>query len=83
MMGYTESPLAWGHARGMARTVGVNLTDAVVEGWLSRTELACVVEVCGRCAHLAECTQWLAHTVTAEALPGFCPNASAIGALAA
>lgn len=83
MMGYTEAPLAWGRARGMARTVGVSLTDAVVQGWLSRAELAGMVEVCGRCPHLGECTDWLARTVTAPGLPGFCPNARAIGALMA
>lgn len=83
MMGYTEAPLAWGHARGMARAVGVSLTDAVVEGWLTRAELAGLVETCGRCAQIEACTGWLAHTVTAPAVPGFCPNAPAIAALMA
>lgn len=81
MMGYTEAPLAWGHARGMARVVGVSLTDAVVEGWLSRDELAGLVEACGRCAQVEACTHWLARNVTAAGVPGFCPNAPAIGAL--
>lgn len=83
MMGYTEAPLAWGHARGMARVVGVSLTDAVIEGWLTRAELAGLVEACGRCDHLDACTNWLAHTVSAVAPPAFCPNAPAIGALMA
>lgn len=83
MMGYTEAPLAWCHARGMARTVGVSLTDAVIEGWLTRAELAGMVEVCGHCSHLDACTDWLARTVTAEGLPAFCPNAPSISALAA
>lgn len=83
MMGYVESPRAWGYARGMARTVGVSLSDAVVEGWLSRGELASIVETCGRCSHVRECTAWLSRTVSAETLPGFCPNALALTALRA
>lgn len=81
MMGYVESPRAWSYARGMARTVGVSLPDAVVEGWLSRGELALIVETCGRCAHVAECTDWLAHTVTTETVPSFCQNGFAIASL--
>jgi len=30
----------------MARTIGCSLTDAVVDGWLSRDELGALVEVC-------------------------------------
>lgn len=81
MMGYVESPRAWGYARGMARTLGVSLSDAVVEGWLSRAELASIVETCGRCGHVAECTRWLARMVEADSLPAFCPNALALAAL--
>ena len=53
MMGYVESPRAWSYARGMARTVGVSLPDAVVEGWLSRGELALIVETDRPCDAVA------------------------------
>ena len=83
MMGYVEAPKAWGLTRGMARAVGVNLTDAVVEGWLSRGELAELVDRCQCCDRSGDCTQWLARHVTAEALPAFCPNKAGIEALVA
>jgi len=44
MIGYVEAPKAWGLTRGMGRVLGVNLTDAVVDGWLTRGELAELVE---------------------------------------
>ena len=40
MIGYPDSPRAWWLTRGMARISGVNLTRAVVDGWLNREELA-------------------------------------------
>jgi hypothetical protein len=82
MIGYTEAPRAWGMTRGMARVLGVNLTDAVVEGWLTRRELAGLVDHCQRCDHVAECSDFLAHSVTAPSLPDFCDNKAGIEALA-
>jgi hypothetical protein len=81
MMGYVEAPKAWGLTRGMARVVGTNIADAVIEGWLSRAELAELVDRCQACDRSADCTHWLARTVSAEALPAFCPNKAAIEAL--
>jgi len=81
MIGYPEAPRAWGFTRGMARTVGVSLPDAVVDGWLSRDELGELVERCRTCGSTKACTDWLSHTVATEALPGFCPNAAALVAL--
>ncbi len=81
MIGYPEAPRAWGFTRGMARTVGVSLTNAVVDGWLSRNELGNLVEACRICGATGQCTDWLARTVQAEALPTFCPNANALSAL--
>lgn len=83
MIGYVEAPLAWGLTRGMARVMDVNLADAVIEGWLSRAELADLVERCQTCGRAEDCTGWLARQVTAEALPGFCPNKAPLEALAA
>lgn len=83
MFGYAEAPRAWGMTRGMARVVGVNLPDAVIEGWLSRAELAGLVDHCQKCSHVAECTDFLAHRVQADALPAFCGNKAGIEALMA
>jgi hypothetical protein len=81
MIGYPEAPRAWGYTRGMARAIGASLTEAVVEGWLSRAELGALVEACRTCAATSDCTTWLSRTVDASALPEFCPNASALAAL--
>jgi hypothetical protein len=82
MLGYVEAPKAWGLTRGMARVLGANLTDAVVDGWLARAELAALVDACQACDRSDACTAWLARTARAEALPAFCPNKAAIEALA-
>jgi hypothetical protein len=82
MIGYVEAPLAWGLTRGMAQVLGLSLPEAVVDGWLSRSELANLVDRCQACARSADCTGWLARVTKADALPDFCPNKSAIEALA-
>jgi hypothetical protein len=82
MIGFvTEDPRAWGYTRGAARVVGVNLTGAVVDGWLTRTELAALVQACHRCVASDPCTDFLARTVTADSLPAYCPNKAALEAL--
>lgn len=82
MIGFVnEDPRAWGYTRGAARVVGVNLTGAVVDGWLTRTELAALVQACHDCASAVPCTDFLARTVAAETLPGYCPNKTAIESL--
>lgn len=83
MIGYVEAPKAWGLTRGMGRVIGVNLTDAVVEGWLARAELAELVDRCQACGRSEDCTRWLGRHVTAEALPEFCPNKAPLEALVA
>jgi hypothetical protein len=65
----------------MARVLGVNLTHAVVDGWLTRPELARLLDRCQGCGRSADCTAWLAHEVSAPALPGFCPNKGPLEAL--
>ena len=39
-MSEREAPFAWGLTRGMARVLGINLVEAVSEGWFSRRDLA-------------------------------------------
>jgi len=82
MIGYTESPRAWWLTRGMARVTGVSLSRAVVDGWLSRAELAEMVLRCEACAMDECCTRWLAQSASARRMPVFCPNKAAIEALA-
>ena len=82
MIGYTESPLAWGLTRGMARVLGASLTDAVVDGWLSRAELATLVDTCAACKQTASCTAWLSQARTQPCVPVFCPNKLALESLA-
>lgn len=82
MIGYVEAPRAWWLTHGMARAVGVNLPRAVIEGWLTRRELASLVNRCQACACSESCTSWLALAERDEgALPGFCCNKADIEAL--
>jgi hypothetical protein len=81
MIVYPEAPRAWGYTRGMARTMGVSLPEAVLEGWISRGDLDHLVEACRTCGETGKCTEWLAQTVETEAAPGFCRNAPVLGAL--
>ncbi|MCU0900564.1 MAG: DUF6455 family protein [Cypionkella sp.] len=78
MIGYADSPLAWGLTRGMARLLGVNLPSAVVEGWLSRKELGQLVSRCEACGQKTACTNWLAVAHGSRCPPVFCPNKTAL-----
>ncbi len=81
MIGYIEAPEAWTMTQGMARVLGLNLVEAVTEGWFARTELAQMVDDCVRCDQSDRCTAFLAVTVRTESLPGFCMNKARIEAL--
>ncbi|GAB1480264.1 DUF6455 family protein [Paracoccaceae bacterium] len=82
MIGYVEAPMAWGHTHGMARTLGVDLAGAVVDGWLQRGELAALVATCQSCGATPCCSDWLAQAPAAGGVPDFCPNGDALSALA-
>ncbi len=82
MIAFSENPLAWGLTRGMARVLGANLTDAVFDGWLSRAELARLVDRCAECDQSSACTVWLAQAQTQPCLPVYCPNKTALESLA-
>jgi hypothetical protein len=77
----TNTPLAWSLTRGMARTLGVNLVEAVTEGWFSRAELARLVDRCASCGLAEYCCAWLAVTPKAAALPTYCHNKSELEVL--
>jgi succinate dehydrogenase/fumarate reductase flavoprotein subunit len=81
MIGYVEAPRAWGLTRGMARLAGFNLAHAVVEGWLTRRELADLVERCQACDRSEACTAWLAEPSRDQSPPVFCPNKARLEAL--
>ncbi|MBZ4688879.1 MAG: hypothetical protein JG765_130 [Cereibacter sp.] len=82
MIGYVEAPGAWSLTNSMARVAGVDLPDAVLQGWLSRGELAELVHRCETCSAIEICSGWLAHDATAARLPGFCRNKAELESLA-
>jgi hypothetical protein len=81
MIGYVEAPRAWWLTHGMAKVRGVNLPHAVVDGWLTRAELAALVTRCQTCDRDARCAEFLARAVSASPLPEYCPNAPHLEAL--
>lgn len=82
MIGYPEAFRAWWLTRGMARLCGLNLSRAVVEGWLQRVELDRLVTRCASCKLTAQCEGWLAGSKAGGTMPDFCPNKPGIEALA-
>lgn len=81
MIGYPQAPKAWWLTRGMARLLGLNLPQAVVDGWLSRPELASMIGSCEACSGGKACEEWLATRAEALALPGFCANKKVLESL--
>lgn len=81
MIGYVEAPRAWWLTHGAARSVGVSLPNAVIEGWLTRRELAQIVDRCQSCGSVRECEARLADPHHAPNLPDFCCNKTEIEAL--
>ncbi|MCF1707384.1 DUF6455 family protein [Tabrizicola sp. J26] len=73
MIGNVEMPHAFWLTIGMARKVGLNLQEALVEGWLTRRDLTQMVDGCTSCAHHVSCTRWLAMPGEAP-LPAYCQN---------
>jgi Family of unknown function (DUF6455) len=82
MIGYPGAPRAWWYTRAMARLGGVNLARAVLDGWLPRSDLHALVARCAACDRVEECRLWLGRTDRPPSMPEFCPNRSAIAALA-
>ena len=86
MFGYAEAPRAFWMARGMARAVGVPLSRGVVEGWISRRELAQIVTRCQTCSKVDACAIWLRNPASVQIpsgpTPGFCANKPDLDALA-
>ncbi len=82
MFGFPGEAEAWWQTRGMARLAGVNLPQAVLDGWLTRDELGALVARCEDCSARQRCGAWLAQAAGCRSLPAFCPNKPALEALA-
>lgn len=82
MIGYPDAPKAWWLTRGMARISGVNLSRAVLEGWLKRNEFEVLITRCAACRAGQDCESWLGRSGSAATMPEFCPNKAGIEALA-
>ena len=81
MMGYPEATKAWWLTRGMARVSGVNLSQAVLDGWLRRSELSQIIARCAACGKTEACEAWMAGSAAKQQMPDFCPNKPEIEAL--
>ena len=58
--------------QGMARAVGVDLTEALGNGSLDRKRYAGMVTGCGLCPSASRCTAWLAEGGERDAPPSYC-----------
>lgn len=69
--------------RSVARTMGVNLSEAMAAGQLSAPGYAQMVNSCRKCRNTARCEAWLSVGRGAPAsAPDHCPNAGVLSRLA-
>lgn len=84
MIGYVDAPVTWGLVNGMARRAGADVPRAVIDGWLTRADLAKIVSQCksGDCA--TDCRDVLAQKAgtTTQSPPSFCAIKAELEALA-
>lgn len=81
LMGTGETESFW-RTQGMARALGVDLTEAILNGWISRSDLGAMVANCQLCPHSTDCAKWLAtHGAGSASLPEFCASKAALEAL--
>lgn len=81
MTGCSDAPRAWGLTQSMAEACGVNLTGAVLDGWVSRADLTEIVEKCACCGQTEACETLVAGAEAQSADPAFCPNTQTLAAL--
>jgi hypothetical protein len=63
--------------RGMARRMGVNLTEAIHEGLLSQADFAGMITRCRSCPGAQGCLAFLSeHPERVDAAPDWCGNAA-------
>lgn len=78
MIEYASAPRAFGRTRAMARAGGWDLTAAVVDGWLSRAELAALISRCAGCNRASACDAFLSTARPGAGLPPYCANKTAL-----
>lgn len=68
--------------RGMARRMGVNLSEAMHEGLLSQADFAAMITRCRDCPGAAGCLEFLSErSGPAEGAPDWCRNAALLRGL--
>lgn len=68
--------------RSIARTMDLNLSEAMSAQRLTTADYAGLVTRCRMCPHVERCLSWLGETGgVASAAPEFCPNADCLNAL--
>lgn len=75
MIGYPQDQVGFAHARRLARRAGVDLVEAVLDGWLRLDELAAFVATCHSCSTGFPCD------TLGPTPPAACANATALAAL--
>jgi hypothetical protein len=84
LLGVTAAERHFWLTQGMARTVGVNLTEAIATGRISRAELADMVVRCSGCEYPERCVRWMADGAhLGEDPPAYCLNHEVIASLRA
>lgn len=84
LLGTTAAERHFWLTQGMARTVGVNLTEAIAAGRISRAELAQMVVRCSGCEFPERCVRWMAEGTHLDAdPPAYCLNHEVIASLKA
>jgi hypothetical protein len=77
-----DPDLSFWLTRSVARTVGINLSEAMTRGRLSAQGYGEMVTRCRKCPHAEACTAWLAvNGAGAARVPDHCANAPALNAL--
>jgi len=68
--------------RSMARSLGLNLSEAMKAGLLHADHYAEMVARCRKCTHVGDCQLWLAHSGSEAArAPAFCAHAQMLNTL--
>jgi hypothetical protein len=68
--------------RSVARSMGLNFSEAMSEGRISANGYADLVTRCRKCPCVGQCEAWLAQAgINATEAPPHCPNAHVLNAL--
>lgn len=83
LLGDTAAERHFWLTQGMARASGVNITEMIARGRLTRAQFQEMVVRCGACEYPERCVRWMAEGEHAgEDPPGYCLNHETIEALA-